>query len=442
MTTRLRPSLVALLLLAPGLAACQCETPAPTWPGQDAEGTTRVVEAAQPEGGAVGTVATSDLTVPPREGDLGWWVSLALDSKDRPHLAYTDAYEGELHYAEWSGGAFRVVRVDVTGAVGKYTAIAVGPDDRPHILYYNQDNRRLLYATYVGKDKVDPEDRRTPYAAAPGWMFEVVDEGLEIGMASRLEADPDGSLHAFYYTPDERLIHAARPPTKAGVHANWHREVVDPKAGGSHSIVLGYARGADGTRHLSYSNFNVVDSELRYARLAPGAKKWELTSITKEDNAGWKSGIALDDAGRPVIAYLALQTRQLRLARPGETSGSWHIEPLVGNANGMAFHRAPGGSLVLAYEHLPGEGLAGATVRYLSRPDMKGELNKGWSRHDLVGSAVSSYLALALTSKGLPVIAWYDGGIRGVRLWTSMTLPEPPAKPEAPAAPPPAEAAP
>ncbi len=429
------------LLLVPLVAAlcwsgCTCEQQAPKRAGHPAPGKTRIVEAAFPEGDAGGsTMVHSDLSVPPRDGDLGWWPGLALDASGRPYLSYTDAYNGELHYAVWDGDHFAVTRVDTYGAVGKYTAIAVGPRGRPSIVYYNQDKQRLLYATFAGPGKVDPKDPRTPWQGAKGWMFEMIDNGPEIGMADHLVADPDGTLHAFYYASNQQLVEAVRPPTAAGVHATWTHRVVDPKAGGSHSIVLGYARAKDGTRYLSYANWDVFNSDLRLATRKHGADKWKVDKITGKDNAGWKSGVFLDDAGKPVIIYLALLKRQLRMARPGKDPGSWEITPLVDDANTMAVVRAKDGKVILAYEYLPHEGLEGATVRYLVRDDAHGDLTKGWKRYDVAGAAMSSYLVLAPGADGHPVMAWYDGTIRGVRLHDTGSLPTTQAPASAGAAP-------
>lgn len=424
-----RPRLgLVVLLTALTWSGCTCEKPAPKRAGHPAPGKTRIVEAAFPQGDAAGsTMVNSDLSVPPRQGDLGWWPGLAVDASGRPYLSYTDAYNGELHYAVWDGTHFVVVKVDSYGAVGKYTAMTLGPDGRPDIVYYNQDKERLLYATFVGKDKVDPKDRRTPWAAAPGWMFEMVDEGTEIGMADKLVSDADGTLHAFYYDNHQHLAEAIRPPTAVGVHADWEHRVVDPKAGGSHSIVLGYARAKDGTRYLSYANWDVFNSELRLATLAPGAKKWKVDQITGKDNAGWKSGLVLDDHDRPAIVFLALLKRQLRIAVPGKTAGTWKISPLVDDANTMQLVKTRNGELVLAYEYLPHESLAGATVRYLVRKDAHGDLTQGWERYDVTGSEMSSYLVLATGADGHPVLAWYDGSIRGVRLHDTEPLPSTPA---------------
>ena len=426
-------STVGLALLL--VAGCRCDEPPPEWPVRSAGGTVRVVEAAAPSGGLAATAATSDLSVPPREGDIGWWPDLALDASARPHLSYTDAFNGEVHYAEWTGEGFAITRVDTYGAVGKYTAIALDAEGRPHLVYYNQDERRLRYAVRVGAQHYDPKDRRRPYKGLKDWLYEIVDEGPEVGMAARLLVAPDGSVHLVYYRADETLMHAMRPPTAPGVHARWRLRKIDTKAGGSHSIVLGFVRADDGTLHLSYAHWTVFDSELRYATLAPGAEAWHTEAVTKEYSAGWKSDLVLLGDGRPFIVYLALEKR--RLYGAVKTKEGWRRFPLVGAANTMHLEATDRCALIVAYEHLPGVGLENARLQLLTRPDCDGDLSRGWTVETVEGGEMSSYLSLDVAGE-TPMVALYDGGIRGVKLWSKEPLP-PPQAPTRTEDPPPAE---
>lgn len=422
-------SLSCALLAALLFTGCSCEEPLPAFPTARRQVELTVVESAAPGGGSTFTAATSDLTVPPREGDLGWWVSLVVDTKGRPHVAYTDAFNGELHYAVRDEGRWKITAVDTYGAVGKYSALAVDADDRPHIVYYNQDKKRLHYATLVGPGHLDPKDRRRPFRASPHWLFEVVDDGPEIGLAARLFVDPDGTLHAFYYSADERFLHSWREAAELGEHVRWKRRVIDAKAGGSHSIAFGYARAEDGTRHVSYAHWDMFDSELRYARLAPAAHEWQTESVLRKKSSGWKSGLFLNDEEEPVIVFLALMTRRLRLAQ--KTDGEWKFRSLLEDANTMDLHRGPNGRIVLAYEYLPEAGFSAAVLHYLSRPDARGDLRERWTRIDTGNEAdllMSSYLSLFVGPGDRASIAFYDGGIRGVKVLTEAAPAASPAQ--------------
>ena len=65
-------------------------------------------------------------------GKTGWWPTLALDSKERPHLAWCDVWNGDLKYAARANdGSWTPLPLPAKGAVGKYTSLAVGPTTDP-----------------------------------------------------------------------------------------------------------------------------------------------------------------------------------------------------------------------------------------------------------------------------------------------------------------------
>ncbi len=413
-TSIVAASTVVILILCSG---CPREEPLPEWPLEAAKGSVEVVEAARPEGGAEGTLAVSDMTRPPVDGDVGWWPSLATAADGTVHVSYTDAYNGAIHHAERVDGEWKITLVDSHGAVGKYTALTLSGDGTPHVLYYNQDNRLLRHAMRADVDELDEDDRRRPPHAHEDWVYEVVDQGLEIGMAGRLMFGRDGILHAVYYGPSERVIHAYREPPEPGERGRWRRRIIDRDAAGSHSIVIGLGEDSEGGLHVSFSNWLVSSSHLKYGYLAPGASEWEVSKVEGVDDAGWKSGIVLDEQDRPLVAYLVLQKRQIRIARLEEDG--WKHFPLVERANTMDISGAPDGPVVIAYEHLPGRGLRGAQVRYLMRDDSKGDLGKGWTSFSIPKGDMSTYLSLAMTAEAQPLIAFYRGDIRGLSVFAA-----------------------
>ncbi len=68
----------------------------------------------------------------------GEWSSIALDSQDRPHIAYLSwSPKTDLKYAWWNGTSWEIVWVDTVGAKGLFPSIALDSQDRPHIAYYD-----------------------------------------------------------------------------------------------------------------------------------------------------------------------------------------------------------------------------------------------------------------------------------------------------------------
>ena len=85
---------------------------------------------------------------------LGWYSSLALDSKGNPHVAYYDYTYGNLKYAKWTGIAWDIQTVDTGADVGLFASLKLDGNDRPHIAYYDNMLGDLKYAvgTITGPD--------------------------------------------------------------------------------------------------------------------------------------------------------------------------------------------------------------------------------------------------------------------------------------------------
>lgn len=76
--------------------------------------------------------------------------SIALDSKDLPHISYTDDANENLKYANWNGSAWVIHTVDAQGRIGDPTSIAIDRGDNPHIAYPSTTG--LWYARWDGEN--------------------------------------------------------------------------------------------------------------------------------------------------------------------------------------------------------------------------------------------------------------------------------------------------
>jgi hypothetical protein len=85
-------------------------------------------------------------------GDLvGKYTSIALDSSDRPRIAYYDGGNDALKYAYEYGGIWTIREILPTNA-GKHASLYVDVNhgDKAHIAHYDSVNGKLGYAEYVG----------------------------------------------------------------------------------------------------------------------------------------------------------------------------------------------------------------------------------------------------------------------------------------------------
>jgi hypothetical protein len=84
--------------------------------------------------------------------------SLALDGSDQPRIAYYEADDDDLWFAQPAetsgncgpGNSWGCYQVDSTSDVGRYASLYVDSNNIPHIAYYDATNGKLRYAVYVG----------------------------------------------------------------------------------------------------------------------------------------------------------------------------------------------------------------------------------------------------------------------------------------------------
>ena len=86
--------------------------------------------------------------------DVGFFNTLALDSKGYPHIAYQDATQKKLVYIRWDGCNWTAPRVFNTVDAGYDISLVLDKNDRPHILSQIGTHglaRVFLYLRYTEK---------------------------------------------------------------------------------------------------------------------------------------------------------------------------------------------------------------------------------------------------------------------------------------------------
>jgi hypothetical protein len=283
----------------------------------------------------------------------GLYVSMAVDSRNHPHLAYDDGRERGLHYAYWDGKQWRRQIVD-SGHVGFYNSIQVDAEGHPKISYYldlaptGEYWLRLKYAYFDGSawyiQTVDPRmhtgkmnslaldaDGR-PYIsysyfatthdifyahlAGPRWQYGAADtqqqENALLGQGNDIAVDSKGHPHIAYYDNTKNNLKYA---SWDGTH--WVAEVVD------HLTSIGYLDHISlKIDHRDRPQIAYDDAGLGVLKYASwNGKTWQIETVD-QGNVGLRPSLALDGHDQPYICYYDLSNHALRLAyrAPGSSA--------------------------------------------------------------------------------------------------------------------------
>ncbi len=205
---------------------------------------------------------------------MGWWVSMALNSDDKPNISYHDSNNRDLMYAILGPEFWTITTVDVSGEVGSNNSIAVDSNDRPHISYSGVigSEPALKYAFYNGSS----------------WVTLVVDNNGICGMAlTSIALDSNDNPHISYYNATTESLRYAHYNGSA-----WEISTVDTGdgAGRCSSIALD----SNDQPHISYKKGDLNSVDLMYAYYGPvgieegegGSVEYTLGNVIPNPSAG------------------------------------------------------------------------------------------------------------------------------------------------------------
>jgi len=182
-------------------------------------------------------------------------VSLALDSKNRPHVAYHDcAAQTALKYAVQVNGVWTDEVVETGINSGLSSSIEMDSQDKPHISYRSGNTAGgLMYAYFDGTK----------------WQFSPrIDNDFWFGNSTSLELDPGRHpriAYTFWPPRDELIAREFRFAYLSG--AQRTTEVIDTAAPTSQEADIALAIDADGNYHVVY--WDNIANHLMYGKRGP-----------------------------------------------------------------------------------------------------------------------------------------------------------------------------
>jgi len=257
-----------------------------------------------------------DLTPAPDDDDTeapqynrGYYLDMALDSEDRPWLAFREAEFGYLQVARGTGdpAVFDTVwdvdgQPDTSGPIpsggfqgGYYASIAIDDSNAPHVAHWNQEDGGLRYATLVGDT----------------WEAEDVETG-EVGQFTDIIL-VDNLPFISYYDYGSGALRVARK-TSTG----WQSEEVDAGDVGADAVEAGLEapdvglytnlfEDASGQIWLAY--YDRANGDLKVARGGFGSWSVVATLGAGEDTGAWPT--LTEGGGEVYVAFQNLTTHNL-----------------------------------------------------------------------------------------------------------------------------------
>lgn len=257
---------------------------------------------------------------------LGGWISMALDSQDRPHVAYyfgsTIVFEtGTLRRAWRPAGSWVLEAIDNGASVGQYCAILLDDQDRPLISYYDnfEFNRDLKLAWW---------------GPVNGWEHTTVDTAGATGQHTAIVANPDGRLTISYFDVDQADLRVAQADIDSARQVatppgTWEFTTLD--ATGTVGQFTSLVVNEFGGEVVTYYDASLGD--LVTQRFVPQADYWLKARVDISGDVGRFIDSAFDTWGFVHVSYYDAGSGALKYAA-GRSGRTWYNEtvPASGDA--------------------------------------------------------------------------------------------------------------
>jgi PKD repeat protein len=227
----------------------------------------------------------------------GIYNSIAVDSSGNPHIAYyqtpTTNSNPQLEYAYKNNTGWHIQTVDSSAAgTGFYVSLALDSSNNPH----------MVYGEVFGIDTTDK--LKYAYENTIGWNITVLTQNSYISYIN-LVLYHDKPMISFYNDSANNGEGELQFMYNNG--SSWIIDNVTPKPSGGRMNSL--AVNSEGIPCISYYDINSgpVQGSLRYAQLDPSTGSWDITTIDGnmldlQDVGIWNS-LVLDSSGNPHISY-------------------------------------------------------------------------------------------------------------------------------------------
>jgi hypothetical protein len=276
--------------------------------------------------------------------DAGVYISLALDSKGVPAIAYSDGLNGDLKYARLRNGAWTTETVDSLGSVGLYPSLVFSRTDGPMISYFHKTKGDLRWAVSSGG----------------GWSITTVDSTGVVGRSGMMLMDPN--------RPTVSKVAICYEDTSGGGYkyaiqykTGWKIQKIDTtnKIGGGYmSMAFNPAKDSTGVYQPTVSYYDAYTSALKFA--VTDGINWTSRAVASLGKQGLYTSLFYDASGLANIFYF--DKSKNKALRAKGTFKKFSITELGTGGREMQIARTSKGAI--AYSNLNEAG-PNLTVAYL-----------------------------------------------------------------------------
>jgi subtilisin family serine protease len=212
--------------------------------------------------------------------DVGHYVSLALTSSGKPAMAYYDARNADLKYAEFTGRNWSVQTVDARLSTGLYPSLGFDRFDDPLISYYFKNGGDLKFAINEGD----------------GWRISFIDQSQDVGRYSSIAVSGNAQSGVSYL---DTTTGGFKFASKSESASTWTVRDVDTstqRGGGYTSLAY------DANNLPSFTYYDAFNADLKFARF--NGSSWVTDTVAANLSQGLYSNLSFDGGtGEADILY-------------------------------------------------------------------------------------------------------------------------------------------
>jgi subtilisin family serine protease len=252
----------------------------------------------------------------------GQYVSVAVNSADQPGIAYFDAFNADLKFAQFNGSSWVVSTVDSNKTVGYYPSLQFNGSDRAVISYFYKTGGDLRLATQ----------------GASGWTIQGIDSTGDVGRSSSLALNPLSGRWSVAYEDTTHGTFKYADQTKS----SWAPVTFDGSTkGGGGYISLAF----NTSKRPVISYYDAYNADLKFATFS--GSRWSTQVVAGKGTVGLYSNMYTGSDGTDILYFNKGGNQLWRATQSGST---WSLSQLAsGGGRWISRSIAPDLTETIAY---------------------------------------------------------------------------------------------